>query len=200
MPSAPRRYFVVLDPSHGGDDRGAALTAEIAEKDVTLTFARYLRQELDARGLTTLLLRDGDSTLSLDQRASLTNSAHPAIYLCVHAASQGNGVRFYTALVPGEGEDRGPFLGWDTAQAQFQSLSRIAATALTKQVQSKQISGRVLREQRRREQHHRCALAIEVAPPAEDASQLSSAAYLQPLAATTAAGIADVRDKLEAGR
>jgi len=200
-PSGSRRYFVVVDPSHGGDERGAALSGDLAEKDVTLTFARYLRQELDARGLATLLLRDGDSTLSLDQRASLTNSARPAIYVCVHAASLGNGVRVYTALVPGEGEDRGPFLSWDTAQAQFQSLSRIASGALTKQLQSKQVSVRMLSAPLRPLNNiTAAAVAIEVAPLAEDVSQLSSAAYLQPLAATTAAGIADVRDKLEAGR
>src|SRR5579872_7479208 len=84
----PRRYFAVVDPSHGGDERGASLTSQLAEKDVTLALGRRLRQELEARGLATLLLRDGDSTLTLDQRASLTNSAHPAIYICIHAASQ----------------------------------------------------------------------------------------------------------------
>ena len=97
---APRRYFAVVDPSHGGDERGAAITDSIAEKDITLAVGRRLRQELEARGLPTLLLRDGDATLSLDQRASLTNSAHAAIYISLHAASQGSGVRVYTALSP----------------------------------------------------------------------------------------------------
>jgi len=70
-PAASRRYFAVVDPSHGGEERGASLTDQLAEKDATLAFGRRLRQELDARGLATLLLRDGDTTLSLDQRASL---------------------------------------------------------------------------------------------------------------------------------
>src|SRR5208283_3102875 len=43
-PSAPRRYFAVVDASHGGADRGEALSASIAEKDVTVAFARLLRQ------------------------------------------------------------------------------------------------------------------------------------------------------------
>src|SRR5580692_8666548 len=66
---AIRHYFAVVDPSHGGDERGASLTDQLAEKDVTLAFARRLRQELEARGLATLLLRDSDITLTLDQRA-----------------------------------------------------------------------------------------------------------------------------------
>jgi len=93
------QYFVVVDASHGGDERGAALSDQLAEKDVTLAFALRLRQQLQARGLTTLMLREGDTTMSLDQRANMTNAAHPAIYVCLHAASQGSGVRLYTALL-----------------------------------------------------------------------------------------------------
>src|SRR5579872_275982 len=127
---AIRRYFAVVDPSHGGEERGASLNDQLSEKDVTLALGRRLRQELQTRGLATLLLRDGDTTLSLDQRASLTNSAHPAIYICVHAASQGNGVRVYAALVPGEAENRGPFLSWDAAQTSYQLISRTAGASL----------------------------------------------------------------------
>src|SRR5579863_3945331 len=59
-PTGIRHYFAVVDPSHGGDERGASLTDQLAEKDVTLAFGRRLRQELENRGLATLLLRDGD--------------------------------------------------------------------------------------------------------------------------------------------
>ena len=46
------QYFAVVDASHGGDERGEALTDQLAEKDVTLALARALRQELQARGPT----------------------------------------------------------------------------------------------------------------------------------------------------
>ena len=49
-PAAPRRVLAVVDPAHGGDERGAALTDKLAEKDVTLGFARLLRHELEIRG------------------------------------------------------------------------------------------------------------------------------------------------------
>jgi N-acetylmuramoyl-L-alanine amidase len=200
-PSAIRRYFAVVDPSHGGDERGASLTGELAEKDITLAFARHLRQELETRGLATLLLRDGDTTLSLDQRASLTNSAHPAIYICVHAASQGNGVRIYTALVPAGAENHGPFLGWDAAQSSFQPSSRTAGMSLVRELQSRQISARLLTTPLRPLNNlTTAALAMEVAPPSDDASQLTSPAYQQLIAEAVAAGVADVRDRLEAGR
>jgi len=201
--SAPaiRRYFVVVDPSHGGDERGASLTGQLAEKDVTLALGRHLRQELETRGLATLLLRDGDITLSLDQRASLTNSARPAIYICVHAASQGNGVRVYTGLVPGAAENHGPFLSWDAAQTAFQLLSRTAGTSVLADLQNKQIPARVLIAPLRPLNNiTTAALALEVAPPSDDVSVLNSPAYQQLIAGAIAAGIADARDKLEAGR
>jgi N-acetylmuramoyl-L-alanine amidase len=200
-PSSPRRYFAVVDPSHGGDERGAALTDQLAEKDVTLAVGRRLRQELDARGLPTLLLRDGDTSLSLDQRASLTNSAHPAIYICVHAASQGTGIRVYTALIPGVAENRGPFLGWDTAQTSFQPVSRTAWTSLAMQLQNRQIAVRsLIAPLRPLNNITTAAVAIEVAPPSDDVLQLNSSTYQQLIAAAIAAGVADFRDKLEAGR
>src|SRR5215471_2459078 len=90
--AAPRRYFAVVDASHGGDDHGEALSATLAEKDVTVVLARSLRQELESRGITTLVLRDSDANLSIDQRAVFANADHAAIYIAVHASASGRGV------------------------------------------------------------------------------------------------------------
>src|SRR5690242_2227431 len=65
-PSA-NEHFVLLDPSHGGDDRGAVLGNHLFEKDVTLAFARDVRKELLDRGIPCRLLRDGDISMSLDR-------------------------------------------------------------------------------------------------------------------------------------
>ena len=62
-PSAPQ-FFAVVDASHGGDERGEAISDQLAEKDITLAFSRGLRQQLQARGLNTLVLRDNDATLT----------------------------------------------------------------------------------------------------------------------------------------
>ncbi|MGA8493374.1 MAG: N-acetylmuramoyl-L-alanine amidase [Terriglobales bacterium] len=200
-PVGIRHYFAVVDPSHGGDERGASLSDQLAEKDVTLAFGRRLRQELETRGLATLLLRDSDTTLSLDQRASLTNSAHPAIYICIHAASQGEGIRVYSALVPSQAENRGPFLSWDAAQAAFQLASRSAEYNLVRDLQNKQIPARsLIAALRPLNNITTTAIAVEIAPPSDDVSQLNSPAYQQLIASAVAAGVADFRDKLEAGR
>ncbi len=86
---------------------------------MTVALARSLRQELESRGITTLVLRDSDANLSLDQRAIFANADRAAIYIALHAASSGHGVRVYTALLPYGNEDRGPFRSWTTAQHAF---------------------------------------------------------------------------------
>ncbi|MFZ0284111.1 MAG: N-acetylmuramoyl-L-alanine amidase [Terriglobales bacterium] len=194
-------YFAVVDASHGGEERGAALTNQLAEKDVTLAFARLLRQELNSRGLSTLLVRDADTTVTLDQRAAIANAAKPAIYICVHAASEGTGVRLYTAMLSSGAESIGPFLDWDAAQAPFEGLSDAAATSVAAALHDKQFSVRMLTAPLRPLNNiTTAAIAIEIAPPAGDISQLNSAAYQQPIAAAVATGVANARDKLQAAQ
>lgn len=198
---APRRYFAVVDASHGGDERGAALSDQMVEKDVTMAFARRLRTELESRGLSTLLLRDGDFSLTLDQRANLTNSMHPAIYICLHATSQGSGVHLYTAMVPSVGQGRGPFLDWDTAQSAFLSSSQAVEANLSAEFGRRQLTVRALAAPLRPLNNVIVpALAVEVAPSSDGVSSLLQPAYQQLIASSIATGVAATRDKLEAGR
>ena len=199
--AAPVQYFVVVDASHGGDERGAALSDQLAEKDVTLAFALRLRQQLQAHGFQTLMLREGDTTMSLDQRANMTNQAHPAIYICLHAASQGSGVRLYTALLPVGAEGRGPFLDWNTAQSEFRAASQTAETSLATELGKRQVAARsLLAPLRPLNNITAAAVAIEVAPPAGKLADLNSSSYQQLVAESITSGIEAVREQLGAKR
>ncbi len=101
---AARVLLIMIDPAHGGSEPGAVLNPAMPEKDVTLAIARRLRQELAARGIQALLLRDSDATISTDQRAQIVNSARPALYVAIHTTSQGSGMRIYTAMLPAAGD------------------------------------------------------------------------------------------------
>jgi N-acetylmuramoyl-L-alanine amidase len=198
-PSAPRRYFAVVDPSHGGDDRGEALSSTLLEKDVTLSLARRLRQELENRGISTLMLRESDANLSSDQRAVLANTNHPAIYIALHVASGGHGVRLYTALLPYGNGDNGPFRSWSNAQSSFLSVSQGAAASISAELQKQQASVRVIGAPLRPLNNvTAAAVAIEVAPAGSDLAQLTSADYQQLIANAVATAIAATRDKLGA--
>jgi len=196
--SSNRTYFAVVDASHGGAERGAALSDQIAEKDVTLAFARRLRQELEARDLPSLLLRDGDVTLTLDQRASAANASGAAIYIALHATSQGPGVRLYTSLIPPAGQDHGAFLDWDSAQNKFLAASSAAAGGVAAELRNQQISVRTLVAPLRPLNNlTRAAIAIEVGPPGSDITQLNSGSYQGLIASAVALGVSDIRSQLQ---
>jgi N-acetylmuramoyl-L-alanine amidase len=199
-PSAPRRYFAIVDASHGGNDRGEALSSTLAEKDVTVAFARRLRQELESRGITTLVLRDSDANLSLDDRAFYTNSTHAAVYIALHAASNGHGVRLYTALLPYSSEDdRGPFRSWTTAQSPSIPLSQATAASVATELKKLQLSVRTLTAPLRPLNNIvTAAIAVEVAPPASDLSPLTAPDYQQLIAGAVANGILAIRSQLGA--
>jgi len=196
-----KHVFAVVDAAHGGDERGAALREDLPEKDVTLAMARALRTEMTARGLTTLLLRDGDLTLSLDQRAATTNSSGAAIYLSLHATTEGSGVRLYTALMPSGAASRGPFLDWSTAQTASQATSQIAQAAVTAELRNKQVPVRSFSAPLRPLNNiTAAALAIEISPTTNNVSQLTSVEYQQLIAGAVATGVAAIRDRLQAER
>jgi N-acetylmuramoyl-L-alanine amidase len=195
-----RRYFAIVDASHGGNDRGEALSTTLAEKDVTVAFARRLRQELENRGIPTLVLRDSDATVSLDERAYYANTTHAAIYVALHAASNGHGVRLYTALLPYAGaDDRGPFHSWTTAQSASIALSQAAAASVAAELRRQQVRVRTLTAPLRPLNNIvTAAIAVEVAPPTSGSSQLTSPDYEQLVAGAVANGIFAIRAQLGA--
>jgi N-acetylmuramoyl-L-alanine amidase len=192
-----RRVLIVVDPAHGGEERGAALTDKLAEKDITLGFARLLRHELESRGFAALLLRDGDGTLTLDQRAAAANGSHAAIYISLHAESQGNGTRVYTALLPVEGTNKGIFHSWNSAQATTLPVSRIVSAAIVTEMQRREFPARVSTASLRPLNNVSMpAVAVELAPGANGIEDLISANYQQRAAAAIADAVVAVRDRL----
>jgi N-acetylmuramoyl-L-alanine amidase len=199
--SAPvyRRYFAVVDASHGGADYGETLSNTLYEKDITVALARSLRQELESRGITTLVLRDSDANLSLDQRAVFANADHAAIYIALHAASDGPGVRVYTALLPFGEEDRGPFRDWNTAQHDSLPLSQSAAAAVANELQKRQIPVRTLAAPLRPLNNVTGpAIAVEVAPEGSNLAQLTAPDYQELVTSAVATAIAAERNQLGA--
>ena len=199
-PPAPlpvRRYFAVVDASHGGDDHGETLSSSLLEKDVTVALAQSLRRELESRGISTLVLRDSDANLSLDQRAVFANADHAAIYIALHAASSGRGVRVYTALLPFAEDDRGPFRSWTTAQRVTLPLSQATANAVVSELQKRQVPVRDLSAPLRPLNNvSRPAIAVEIAPQGSDVSQLTAPDYQQLVTSAVATAIAANRDQL----
>jgi N-acetylmuramoyl-L-alanine amidase len=200
-PPAPvvHRVLAVVDPAHGGDERGAALTDTLAEKDVTLGFARLLRHELELRGFAVSLLRDGDTSLTLDQRAAAANVAHAAIYITLHADTLGKGVRIFTSLLPVEGESKGVFRPWNAAQQPSLPVSKMVSAAMVAELQRKDFTAQASSASLRPLNNvFMPAVAVELAPGPNGIADLTSANYQQRAAVALADAVISVRDSLGA--
>jgi N-acetylmuramoyl-L-alanine amidase len=189
------RSLVVIDAAHGGEERGAALTGTLAEKDVALQLARRLRTELENRGVPIFMLRDNDATIPLDQRAMAVNTAHPAIYIAVHAGTLGRGVRLYTAMLS-PANAASAFVPWETAQAGYLEQSRRVAGGIMQELGKTQLDFPIAMMPapvRPLNNITGAALAIELSPSGRDPESVNNAAYQQKVATALAAAIATAR-------
>lgn len=75
---------VVLDPGHGGHDRGGIPGQAISEKAMTLDLARRVRAKLQAAGLTVVMTRNGDYFVGLDGRTAVANARPGSVFVSVH--------------------------------------------------------------------------------------------------------------------
>ena len=172
--------LVMIDAAHGGSEPGALLNPAVPEKDVTLVFARKLRQELALKGVSSQLLRDNDGTMSTDQRAEIVNSARPILYICVHASSLGKGLRFFTTMPLVANDSRGPFISWQAAQGIVAARALAAQQQIASAIQKSGLLVRTLPAPLRPLNNIAVpALAIEIAPNDGNVSQLTSTDYQQ---------------------
>jgi N-acetylmuramoyl-L-alanine amidase len=90
---------VVIDPGHGGHDRGGGPGQRIPEKGYTLDVAQRLRRVLSDAGYRTVMTRDGDYFVGLGQRCAVGNAQRDSIFVSIHfnsAPREGaNGIETY---------------------------------------------------------------------------------------------------------
>lgn len=143
---------VMIDPGHGGRDRGAIGPAGSIEKNAMLALARELSRALQGEGFYVFMTRSSDSYVPLDRRAELSNLATADVFLSLqsdawhsrsangfrvvyhapappgwrpHGRSRGAGLRYVEetgAAVAGGG------LEWNHVQDAFRDESRRLAT------------------------------------------------------------------------
>jgi N-acetylmuramoyl-L-alanine amidase len=76
---------IVIDPGHGGNDPGARSVEDTWEKDIVLGVAQELALRIRERlGVTVVLTRDSDETLSIAQRVA-RGGGDAALFLSLHA-------------------------------------------------------------------------------------------------------------------
>ena len=75
---------VVIDPGHGGYDRGGIAGQRVAESVMNLDVAQRLKAILQASGYRVVMTRDSDVFIPLGTRVAIGNSYRDAIFVCIH--------------------------------------------------------------------------------------------------------------------
>lgn len=92
LPSAPPQKtpafdLVAIDPGHGGSDTGAIGPTGLQEKDLTLVLAQKLAAALEKQGIRTVLTRNSDTLVPLQQRTAIANYNQADLLLSIHLNS-----------------------------------------------------------------------------------------------------------------
>ncbi len=96
------RPLIVIDAGHGGHDPGAiSPVAGQREKDITLSVARKVRDEIVAAGrFRVALTREDDRFLVLRERSAIAKNLGASLFISIHADSAGGsgaaGATIYT--------------------------------------------------------------------------------------------------------
>jgi len=83
---------VVIDPGHGGDDRGVSGNG-LNEADIVMDLAQRLEGRLSALGVTAVLTRGAGQNPTAQERADLAEEVHGEVFLSLHcdATTHGEG-------------------------------------------------------------------------------------------------------------
>ncbi|MBR5437716.1 MAG: N-acetylmuramoyl-L-alanine amidase, partial [Clostridia bacterium] len=85
-PQTLQGAVILLDPGHGGNDPGAlGINKQVHESDINLAVAYATRDALRAKGATVYLTRQGNETLSLEERRNIMHSVDPDLFVSIHS-------------------------------------------------------------------------------------------------------------------
>ncbi len=97
--------LVLIDPAHGGSERGVRLSDAVYEKDVTFAIARMVQKDLIESGrIAVQLTRTEDRRIPLRERAALAARLKPQLLISLHVnAGFGKKASGYELIFPGFG-------------------------------------------------------------------------------------------------
>ncbi|MFZ1946440.1 MAG: N-acetylmuramoyl-L-alanine amidase, partial [bacterium] len=151
---------IVVDPGHGGSNRGSIGATGYLEKEFNLAVARKLKSALERDGLEVILTRSDDILVPLETRTELANSVGADMFISIHAngfaSKEAGGFEVYFLSPPvdetarylvaaengdiqpapflSEGEDDVAFILWDAAQSEFVAESSYLAQLVNEEI------------------------------------------------------------------
>ena len=90
------KFYVVIDPGHGGRDPGAIGIGGLKESEVVLDVSKRVKKLLTEKGVKVRMTRNNEVDLDLPPRVSIANRTDADIFVSIHA----NACLLYTSPSP----------------------------------------------------------------------------------------------------
>lgn len=149
----PRRAHglrILLDPGHGGGEKGVKLDEAIFEKDSVLQMVRRIRAVLQNRlGVEVLVTRNSDESLSLNGRCEMANRLQADLVISLHIGNSNQSAESFSRVYVFKPEvdaleksqkQNSLFVTWDQAQLKPLERSRRLAELLQNEI-NQQLNG-----------------------------------------------------------
>jgi N-acetylmuramoyl-L-alanine amidase len=113
---------IVIDPGHGGDDKGGSGPVDLLEKNVALILAEQTKIYLDKYGAQTFLTRKIDQNLPLRNRFNLAFKNKADLFISLHTSYDKNP------------EVKGLSVGYNPAAAGSEKLAGLIAAEVARKI------------------------------------------------------------------
>jgi N-acetylmuramoyl-L-alanine amidase len=192
---------VVLDPGHGGHDKGAVCVFG-NEKDFALDVCSRARKLLEAEGLKVVMTRSDDTFIPLEQRPTVANATPNSIFVAMHFNDASNpdasGFEIYSITPRGEPSTADNSLALHDLSLEPGNVTDVQSLALSESIYHSLLGN--IPQVDRGVKHARFAVIRLAQVPAvlieggfvssaTEARQIATPAYRQQLAAAIVTGI-----------
>lgn len=116
---------VVIDPSHGGIDKGL-IYQDVYEKDIVLKIAHKIKTN-STKNVNIILLREKDQTISIHDRINRINDLNPDLLISLHTKNDNNDSN-YELEINKSHEHFNESLRWSNRIVQSFNLKKVAVT------------------------------------------------------------------------
>lgn len=87
MTKLDKKYTIIIDAGHGGNDLGATASDGTREKDLALDIALKVKSLNNNPNIDILLSRDSDRSVKLSERTNFANAANANMFISIHLNS-----------------------------------------------------------------------------------------------------------------
>ena len=85
-----KKITVVIDPGHGGDDKGGISANNIYEKDLALSIAKEIKELNKNDKINIILSREEDKNISVKERVLFSKANKADLFVSIHVDGEEN--------------------------------------------------------------------------------------------------------------